>query len=54
MTTYSFSVMYAGKMVIHSYVLSVFVIVESLYYIKMYSSFLPTIMSQCKTMGAII
>lgn len=53
MKTYSFTIMYAEKMDIDTYILSVFVIVESLH-IKMYYSFLPTVMSQWKIMGAII
>lgn len=53
MKTYSFSIMYAEKMGIYTFILSVLVIVEPLH-IKMYYSFLPTVMSQWKIMGAII
>lgn len=51
--TYSITIMYAEKMDIYTYILSVLVIVESLH-TKMYYSFLPTVMSQWKIMGAII
>lgn len=53
MKTYSFRIMCAEKMDIYTYVFSVLVIVEPLH-IKMYYSFLPTVMSQWKIMGAII
>lgn len=53
MKTYSLSIMYAEKMDIYTYTLSVLVIVEPLHS-KMYYSFLPTVMSQWKIMGKII
>lgn len=53
MKTYSFNIMYAEKMDIYTCLLSVLVIVEPLH-IKMYYSFLSTVMSQWKIMGAII
>lgn len=45
--------MYAEKMDVYTYILSVLVIAEPPH-IKMYHSFLPTVVSHWKIMGSII